>query len=124
MCYNILNIYPLQSPPLVPLDQAIGFSVAMNFSPYPCSSMDLSSETTVSSGIYLLRRGLTHSHSHSEVYLFQHGLICGPQSLEGCICCVVGLSMATDTSRSQIQNTAPYKLLLRKLTVSQLKPVR
>lgn len=33
------------------------------------------------------------------VDLFQCGLTHGPQSLQGCTCCVVDLPMATDTSR-------------------------
>ncbi|KAK4807111.1 hypothetical protein QYF61_018452 [Mycteria americana] len=31
-------------PPLVPLDQTIGFNIAMNSSPCPCSSLDLSTD--------------------------------------------------------------------------------
>ena len=95
MGYNSLKVYPLQFPLLVPLDQAIGSNIAMNSSPCPCSSVGLSTDhsplgglpslawtyswATVSSGIYLLQPGL--SHSRFEVYLLWHGLIHRPQSL-------------------------------------------
>ena len=113
MGYNSLKVYPLQFPLLVPLDQAIGFNIAMKSSPCPCSGMDLSTVHSPSGvyllqrglihglqslqGVYLLRPGLIHSHSCFEVYLLRHCLIHQPQSLQGCTCSSVALPMATES---------------------------
>lgn len=77
--YNSLKAYPSQSPPLVLLDQAVGFSIAVNSSPCPCSSL-----------------GLSTGHSPLEVYLLWNGLIHEPQSLQKSTYCVVDLSMASN----------------------------
>ena len=77
-----------------PSDQPIGFNIAVDSSPCPCSGLDLSSDfsplglylpqvglqlwTTVSPGVHLLQHRLIHSHSHFKVHLFQYGLIHGP----------------------------------------------
>lgn len=82
MGYNNFKVFPLQSPPLIPLDRATGFNIAMNSFSFSCSSMALSI-----------------GHNLLGVYLLQCGLIWGPQSLQGCTCCVVNLSMGTDASR-------------------------
>ena len=98
MGYNYLKVYPLQSPRLVPLNQAIGSNFAVNSSPCPWSSTDLSTKHCPS-GLYLLWHGLIYSHSRFKVYLLQRGLIHGPPSLQGCTCCVVDFSTATDPLR-------------------------
>lgn len=111
MGYNNLKVFPLQSPPLVPLDQTIVFNIAMNSSPCPCPGLDLSTDcsplgvyllqvvpylcATVSPGVYLLQRRLIHSHSRFEVPLFQRGLIHGPQCLQRYTCSSVALPTAT-----------------------------
>lgn len=67
---------------MIPLDKATGFNIAMNSFSCSCSSMALSI-----------------GHNLLGVYLLQCGLIWGPQSLQGCTCCVVNLSMGTDASK-------------------------
>lgn len=88
-------MYPLQSPSLL---------LPFGLLPLPLLQCGL---------IQFLRGGPTHgpqslqgsadvalynSHSHLEVHLLQHSLIQGPQSLQGCTCCAIDISMATDAS--------------------------
>ena len=77
-----------------PLDQPVGFNIAMKSSPCPCSSLYLPTDcsplglyllqvepqlrATAPAGVYLLQHGLTHSRSCFEVHLLQHGLMHGP----------------------------------------------
>jgi len=56
MGYNNLKVFPLQSPSPVPLDQTIGFSIAVNSSHCLYSGLDLSTDCRPL-GMYQLQVG-------------------------------------------------------------------
>lgn len=115
MGYGNLNVYLLQSPSLVPLDQAIEFYTVVNFSACHCSSMGLSIDHSLFRGISAAvwtNPQLGHSKVCSTALVWSYSWTTAPSGLY-LMCC--GLIHGCCLFR--VTNLKHSELLLRKVTI-------